>query len=137
MSCKESAIFFTNLAYIPHIKQNHSTSTKICLKTLISTEEFPQWFYPICQSKLNFVAVSFEVTDLLRLPKRNRWVKNGEFLSEKKSQTSNYSTIDHFSIQSVLIGVKYWNYCWTYYLLFIYFLLFGWGKCNQNWFTYL
>ena len=25
MSCEESVIFFTNLAYIPHIRQNHST----------------------------------------------------------------------------------------------------------------
>ena len=29
MSCEESAIFFANLAHIPHITQNHSTFPSI------------------------------------------------------------------------------------------------------------
>ena len=42
MSCKETAIFFANLVYIPYIRQNHSTFppivTKINPKKVISTE---------------------------------------------------------------------------------------------------
>ena len=42
MSCEESAISFENIAYIPHIRQNHSTfpdlATKINLRKVISTE---------------------------------------------------------------------------------------------------
>ena len=42
MSCKESVIFFSNLAYIPYVRQNHSTflliATKNNLKKVISIE---------------------------------------------------------------------------------------------------
>ena len=42
MSGEESDIFFPNLAYIPHIRQNHSTflpfSTKMYIKKVISTK---------------------------------------------------------------------------------------------------
>jgi hypothetical protein len=44
MGCKESPIFFANLAYIPHIRQNHSTfsptAIKINLNKVISTINF-------------------------------------------------------------------------------------------------
>ena len=44
MGCKESPIFFANLAYIPHIRQIHSTflptAIKINLKKVISTINF-------------------------------------------------------------------------------------------------
>ena len=42
MNCEELAIFFVNLAYIPHVRQNYSTfppiSTKIKAKKVIFTE---------------------------------------------------------------------------------------------------
>ena len=42
ISCEDSAIFFAHLAYIPHVRQNHSTFppilTKIKAKKVISTE---------------------------------------------------------------------------------------------------
>ena len=38
-------------------------------------------------------------------------------------------------IRSVLIGVEYRNCCQTFAVDLL--LLFGWGKFNQNWYTYL
>ena len=63
MSCEDSVIFFANLAYIPHIRQNQPTfppiGTNINLKKVTSTG-FP-FFSKLKMNKLIFGEVFFKI----------------------------------------------------------------------------
>ena len=55
--------------------------------------------------------------------------------SEKSFHAVKYLMCGSCHIWNVLIVVKYCNCCQIWMCIF--FLLFGWGQLDQNWFTYL
>ena len=66
MSCKRSAIFYTNLAFIPHIRQNHSTFPPVATKINLISIKVPgislsvnvsTAFSTLKMNKINFDAV--------------------------------------------------------------------------------
>jgi hypothetical protein len=76
MSCEATTIFFEILAYIPHIRKNHSTfphiATKTKLKKVIST--VVPGFYQI--SLINKILVQSFLKSL-RLLKGGQWIEIG------------------------------------------------------------
>ena len=106
MSCKESAFFFENLAYIPHVRQHHSTS--------VDQQKLSESNRYITIAQWSTTVISRPYWGCLK-----EWVKNWESRSDFFLNVPIFSTIHHYfngssqKVQIFVIKSVFWQNTYT------------------------